>query len=124
MTSRYFGVLTFVVTSSCAAVVGVTRVTSSLPPREPGCQLRIFLAEKAVKRRYQVVCLIDARSGGNTIFSDHSASAAIDNARPKACECGADAIIVDSVGSGNPIDQGTAVVRAIKYLSDAERPGD
>jgi hypothetical protein len=124
MTIRAFLVLICVVASSCA-VVGVTRLTSPLPPRELGCQLRVFLTEKAIRRQYEVVCLIDARTGISN-FADRSASGAIDSARPKACECGTDAIIVDSVGSqtvGESYNsQGTAVVRAIRFLSEAEKP--
>ena len=46
-----------------------------------------------MKRKFAVLCRIDAETG-RTLFHRHGIEAAMDRLRPKACECGADAVII------------------------------
>lgn len=99
--------------------VGVTRVAEA-PPKVAGCKLDVYTSEAEIRQPFQVVCLIDSRTG-TTAFHTKTASAAIQNARPRACECGADALIVAAVDTEGATyatwGQGKAILKAIRYQS-------
>jgi hypothetical protein len=103
--------------ASCTSV-GVTRVKSA-PSRASNCDLQVFTSEQEVTRPFEVVCLIDSQTGG-TIFHDRTAAAAVEHARPYACRCGADGILISGIGREGPgmgsgWGHGTAVVKAIRF---------
>lgn len=108
----------FVVGLLACTTVGVTRVRSA-PARESNCVLDVFTSEQEIKRPFEVLCLIDSQTGG-TIFHDRTAAAAVEHARPHACRCGADAILISGIGTEGPgmgsgWGHGTAVVKAIRF---------
>ncbi len=77
--------------------VGVTQLAAGgrFPAKAENCRLDIYSNAKEITRKHVEVCLIDSRTG-TTLFHDKSASAAIEHARPHACKCGADALLVQS----------------------------
>lgn len=78
---------------SCASS-GVQKL-KQFPGKEKGCALDIYTAEKEITRKYDVVCLIDSKTG-STLYDKKTISKAIDLSKPKACECGADALVLVS----------------------------
>jgi hypothetical protein len=100
----------------CASV-GVTTMTTA-PPRIKNCNLDIYTNVAEVKKDYEVLCLIDSRTSSRA-FVAHSMAAAIKQARPAACKCGADAILIES-GTTKGVTiagwgEGTAILKAIRY---------
>lgn len=110
------GLLIFVL-SSCASVKVEKLITDS--PKPQNCSLDVFNKESEVKRKFEVVCLLDSKTG-NSIWNRRTAKAAIDNAKNKACECGADAIVVTSSGRTKlkfySYRRGVASMKGVKYL--------
>ena len=109
---------------SCATATA-TRVNPGHAKPE-NCKLDLFTSESEVKRPYQVACLIDATSG-RTLFADRTINGALEQARPEACSCGADAMLLMSAttkgwSANEGYGEGTAVVRAIRYTGPAEPP--
>ncbi|MBE9466103.1 hypothetical protein ACFP1I_29895 [Dyadobacter subterraneus] len=110
-------VLLVLVLSSCASVK-VEKVAANLP-KSRNCNLDVFSNENDVKQEFQVVCAIDSKTG-NSIWNKRTAEAAIENAKNKACECGADAIIITSSGRTKlkfySYRRGVASMKGVKYL--------
>jgi hypothetical protein len=103
-------------TAGCSSV-GVTKVSNATPKPET-CNLDIYASDSDVGRPFKVVCIIDSRTG-STVFDKKTAAAAINNAKPKACECGADAIVISSADTEGATwarwGQGKAFLKAIRY---------
>ena len=79
--------------SGCGST-GVVRMTASdVPPKPKDCKLDVYDSEADVNREFVVLCRIDVETG-RTLFHRHSVEAAMDRLRPKACACGADAVII------------------------------
>jgi hypothetical protein len=74
-----------------------TSVSSIKPstPKPSDCHIEVFLHSSAVQRPNEVVCHLESRTGAS-LFHDHSISKAIQVAKPDACRCGADAIVLES----------------------------
>jgi len=104
------------VLSACGSV-GVTKMRASLP-RPSGCDLDVYSSVAEVKHQFEVVCLIDSLTPSNA-FADRTAAGAINRAKPSACECGADALIVESLNTQGTTafgwGSGTAILKAIRY---------
>lgn len=102
--------------ASCASV-DVAKI-KTLPPKKENCSLDIYSEASAIKKPYEVACVLGS-STGTTLFADKSIQHAIDIAKPEACKCGADAILVDNVSktgmSLTGYGQGTASIKAIVY---------
>jgi len=102
--------------------VGVTPIGRALPPKpSTPCMLDIYTNTAEITRPYEELCLIDSRTG-ITAFHYRTAAEAIRQARPEACRCGADAMIVASArteGAAFGWGMGAAVIKAIHY-TDAE----
>lgn len=113
---KKFLVVSVVLLSACSSM-GTTQLTKAAP-KAPNCELDIYSSEKEIKRPYTPVCVIDSRTG-TTAFHDKTASAAINNARPLACQCGADAILIDQMSTDGMTfmtwGKGTAILRGIRY---------
>ncbi len=109
-------ICTWFVATGCASV-GVTPVRL-VQPKPETCELEIYVSEAEVYRPFEVACLIDSRTG-STGFHTRTAAAAIDIARPAACECGADALLVGNTNTSGMTSgswgEGTAIIRAIRY---------
>ncbi len=105
------------ITSTGCASVGVTPVRLAEAKPE-NCQLDIYVSESEVHRPFEVVCLIDSRTG-STLGHTRTVAAAIDIARPAACGCGADALLVVNTNTSgvnySSWGEGMAFIRAIRY---------
>ena len=104
------------VLASCASV-DVAKM-KTVPAKAENCILDIYSEASAIKKPYEVACILGS-STGTTLFADKSVQHAIDIAKPEACKCGADAILVDSVSkTGMSLmgyGQGAASIKAIVY---------
>jgi hypothetical protein len=102
---------------SCASVK--TERVSSAPPKQKGCELAVFYNESDVKKKYEIVCLLNSRTG-NSIWNKRTGDAAVNLSKKQACKCGADAVIVTSSGQTKlkfySYKRGIASVKAIRYL--------
>ncbi|MCF2445908.1 hypothetical protein L0657_18245 [Dyadobacter sp. CY345] len=102
---------------SCASVK-VQKLTTN-HPKPRNCEVEVFNNESEVKRKFEVVCVLDSKTG-NSIWNKRTAEAAIENAKNKACECGADAIVVTSSGRTKlkfySYRRGIANLKGVKYL--------
>lgn len=102
--------------SGCASV-GSTQLKPS-EPKAPNCQLDIYSSKEEIKRPYESVCVIDSRTG-TSAFDDKSAAGAIRLSKPKACQCGADAILIEQMDTEGMTfmtwGKGKAIVRGIRY---------
>ncbi|WP_041258036.1 hypothetical protein [Fibrella aestuarina] len=102
--------------AACASV-GV-QVLKQQPAKASNCAIDVYADEKDVKREYETVALIDSKTG-STLFDKKTISAAIDLAKPKACQAGADAIIVMSSDRRGvnlaSYGEAKATIKAIKY---------
>lgn len=109
-------VLAAVALAGCSSVGSTQLVTSA--PKPANCQLDVYSSPSEIKRKYQPVCVIDSRTG-TTAFHDKTASAAIRNAKPIACQCGADAILIEGMETEGMTfmtwGKGTAIIKGIKY---------
>ncbi len=118
-----------VLIAGCAKV-GVTRLDQSFSPRPENCHLDIYTDTGKIPRAYREVCLIDSQTG-TTAFANKTVAAAIELARPAACSCGADAIIVSGTATEGISmagwGRGSAIIKAIVYLpapSTPQQPGE
>ena len=105
--------IAILVLSACASV-GVT-VSKSYPAKVKNCNLDIYFSESEVKRPYEVIAQIDSKTGSNL---NKTVAKAIENAKPQACKCGADAIIVgqtNTVTVSGGGGYGSAIMKCIKY---------
>ena len=102
--------------SACAAV-DVVKMKEH-PAKPINCALDVYADEKEITREYEVVCLISSMTG-STLFDKKTASEAIRLAKPKACECGADAILIMATEkkgmSATGYGHGQASIKAIRY---------
>ena len=102
--------------SACASV-GV-QVVKQQPPKPANCLIDVYVEEKDIKRDYETLALIDSKTG-STLFDKKTVSAAIDLAKPKACQVGADAIVVMSSDRRGvnlaSYGEAKAVIKAIRY---------
>lgn len=77
----------------------VTRIAPSVVPAKPaGCDIQI-LTQSPTHRKFQELAIINAVTDGGS-FSTKSLSAILPTLKAKACEVGADAIIIRNVEQG------------------------
>lgn len=102
------------------ATVGVTQLKPDIVRKAHNCPLEIFTAEKDISKPFEVVCLLDSRTG-TSAFADKTAAGAINEARPKACECGADGMLIQHTDTEGMTlatwGQGKAIIKAIRFTS-------
>lgn len=101
---------------ACASV-GVT-ISKSVAARPKGCNLDVYFSESEIKRPYDVIALIDSKTGSNL---NKTVAKAIENAKPQACKCGADAILVgqtNTVTVAGGGGYGSAILKCIKYTDN------
>lgn len=103
--------------SHACASVGVTR-TKQAAAKEEDCKLDIYTSDEEVKRDFEVICLLDSKTG-STLFADRTVAGAIENARPDACECGGDGMIIGNThvegANFGGWGEGTAMIKVIRY---------
>lgn len=97
--------------------IGVTQLVPAAS-RDDDCKLDIYSSEKDVPVPWEAVCMIDSRTGTHA-FAEKTASGAINNAKSEACECGADALIIESMDTEGVTlvtwGKGKAILRGIRY---------
>jgi hypothetical protein len=101
--------------ASCAST-GVQELKSA-PAKPDNCVLDSYRAESEVPRPFEALCTIDA-TPGREAFDDRTIQGAIEDAKPKACRCGADAIIVtqkEAAATPEGVQRSTVTLRAIRY---------
>lgn len=105
------------VVTSCVSVK--VNVIKEYPAKPYDCPLDVYMIEDDVKKPYEEICILDSKTGTN-LFSRKTFEQAIKLAKPKACLCGADAILVKSVDKQGinllHYGRGSAVVMGVKYL--------
>ena len=120
MNSRIYlfclGLLGALCLTGCGSVAVMRMTSANAPPKPPDCQLEIFGSEADIKRPFEVLCLIESKTGG-TIFDRHSVEAALEQLRPVACKYGADALLLIDMNKEGPMDSfssgwGRAMVKA------------
>lgn len=97
------------------SVIGVSPIHKAQAKPET-CEVEVFTSEKEVTQPFEVTCLIDAKTGSSR-WHDPTVAGAINIAKPKACECGADAIILVSAAfpETKAYSGATAIVKAIRF---------
>ena len=117
MTKKIFVVALFLMNWACAKV-DVIRLSDQVTPKSELCSLEIFGSESELTRSFTSLCLINS-STGQGLFDDRSVKKALDQARPKACECGADAMVVknsETAASGTAMYGKSSIsILAIKF---------
>jgi len=111
-------IVLFALHASGCTTIGVMEMKSDLIFKASNCKLDIFSSEKEIEKPFEVVCLIDVKTG-TSAFHDTTGPGAINEARPAACKCGADGILVMQMGiSGDGFlipKTGNATIKAIRY---------
>ena len=79
---------------SCASV-GVNSLMY-YPAKSRNCHLDLYTHTGDIQIEYEEICILYSETG-STLFSTKTYEQAIELAKPKACRCGADAIVVASV---------------------------
>ena len=101
---------------SCATVS--VNVIKEYPPKPRDCLLDVYMLVEDIEKPYEDICILDSYTG-STLGSTKTFEQAIELAKPKACRCGADAIVVTSVDKKKTTffsyGHGSAVVRGIRY---------
>jgi hypothetical protein len=129
MSSGWLPPILLALSAGCAST-GVQELKTA-PAKPDNCVLDTYRAESEVPRPFEALCTIDA-TPGREAFDDRTVQAAIEDAKPKACRCGADAIIVSQkLAPATPegTQRSTVSLRAIRYTgpplgtAPAESPG-
>ena len=111
-----FILFTFSIFASCVSVRVDT--LKEYPPKSRDCHLDVYTVAEEIGKPYEEICVLESKTGTN-LFSKKTYKQAIELAKPQACECGADAIIVFSVDKQGvnlmKWGQGKAVVKGIRY---------
>lgn len=77
--------------TGCAGATITTLKPST--PRPENCEIEVFGSEAEIKREYESLCLVEAQTG-TAVFDDRTLGGAIAVAKPKLCECGAEAAVI------------------------------
>jgi len=122
-TARDVAVASTLLVSVSCATVNVDHVKSA-PPRPDDCKLDLWRDVDAIPVKFVTVCRIQSASG-TTLFADRSKKAVIDEIRPEACRCGADALLlvstdVEGVGMSAGWGKTSAEIKAIRYLDTSK----
>ncbi len=95
--------------------VKITKVYQSLPPREgASCAPQVFLAKEAVTRSYEIVCELRSNTGTG-LLDPRDLNQAVQQSIPQACECGGDALFVESF-KDTRMTYSTAIEAEIKVI--------
>lgn len=104
--TRFLNLVMILVLSGCAGSTSTILKQATAKPLD--CKFDIYASESEVQRKFETLCLVEAHTGQGLIHNK-TISGAIEEARPKLCECGAEAaIIVD--GSSKQASDWTATI--------------
>jgi hypothetical protein len=106
---------------SCASS-SMTPLGAPAYPKPPNCAFDVYMSEQEVGVPSRTLCMLEATSG-STMIHNRSVQGAINELRPKACQCGADAIVLvnaQTIGGTfmGGAGQGSLVAKGIQYLGD------
>jgi hypothetical protein len=110
-----------IICQGCAAT-NVTRLGSTAyDPKPLGCNIEVLTVVPTGKK-FEELCLLSAR-GGQSIFESKSVHGLIPDMKDKACQCGADAIILKDSKEGGynfagSADRAQASATAVRYLEN------
>lgn len=117
---KYLLLISIVLLFVGCASIGVS-VTKSYPAKNKDCKLEIFYDKTEITRPYVIIAVIDSRTG-TTLFHDRTVAGAVNIAKPKACEVGADAILVEQQEKEQAnlatYGAGKAIIKCIKYTDE------
>ncbi len=88
---------------------GITRLADA-PAKPAGCTLQLFTKESEVGRPFQAVCLVDTETR-YTMQRPIDPGAVAETARRQACDCGGDAMIVQTPET----EGGNLTVKVIRF---------
>jgi len=108
--------VSFCLLSSCATVT--VQTIKEYPKKSQDCELQVFTTVEEIEKPYEEICILYSQTG-SSLFSNKTFEQAIELTKPKACHCGADAILItytEKVGMGLfSWGEGKAVVTGIRY---------
>lgn len=82
-----------IIGSGCSST-GVLQVGSTdYSPRADNCSLDIYSNREDINQEFEAICLISSESG-STLLNDRSQQGRLNVVKRKACECGADALVL------------------------------
>jgi hypothetical protein len=112
---KFLRILVLASSLQACVSIGVTTIQSASPQGED-CPLAIYTAEKEIKKTFEVVCFLDVMSAGHA-FADTTVAGAIQAARVKACQCGANGLLIHEVHrEANTLwGRSFAMLKAIRY---------
>ncbi len=114
-------VASFAASLAACASVGVTRIKPATAKAET-CNIDVYTEDSEVDRPVEVVCMLDSKTGSK-LFDDKTVAGAINEAKPEACKCGGDAIIVKSSSrtgvSMTGWGEGMATLKVVRYVGEA-----
>lgn len=116
---KSLGILVMASCLQACVSIGVTTIQSA-PPQAEDCQLAVYTAEKEIKKPFEVVCFIDVMSASHA-FADTTVAGTIQAARTRACQCGANALLIHDVHREANTFWGRsfAMLKAIRYQKQA-----
>lgn len=118
MITKWLAVFVIGAAWSGCTTVGVTPLKNDLSAKPENCDLQIYSSEREIERPFEVICLIDARTG-TSVFHDTTGAGAVNSAKRHACRCGADGILVmSSGGEGDGFwipKTGVANIKALRF---------
>jgi hypothetical protein len=115
-----------------ALLIGLSCASSSMTPMGPGampkppnCAFDVYMTEQEVRVPNRTLCMLEATSG-RTLAHDRTVGGAINELRPRICQCGADAIVLvnanTSGASAFGYGEGSVVAKGIQYLGPPPEP--
>jgi len=110
-----------IVVSGCAHG-SYSMLSDKRPPARPAdCALQIFTNESEIERPFRKICLINSTSGAMATTNE-----ALRSARKQACECGAEALLIEDLTSTGSRVSGksvSATTYGIIYTDVASQDG-
>jgi len=114
--------LVLAVASGCASISMSQLSAKKYQAREKDCHIEVF-ANPPADKKFEELCLISAR-GGQSIFEGKDVDSLLPGMKEKACQAGADAIILKNSKAGGynfnaPADRAEATAVAIKFVANS-----
>jgi hypothetical protein len=85
--------LVILILSSTGCAGSILTTLKQAPAKPAGCTFDIYTSDSEVPKKFEALCIVEAHTGQG-MFDDKTVSGAIEEARPKLCECGADAAVL------------------------------
>ena len=109
---RYLGLVLFTLTAGCSTARVFPVNGAALSPKPDDCEITLYTDADKIGRPFDEICLIEVNASGDS-------TDAVELGQEKACECGADGVIVKNIlstGDGWQTNKrGNAVLRGIRF---------